>query len=126
MPHVRQSKKREHLFKWTPEEKELDEILKKGNYTVYSKLNQVSRSGMKRAISFYVIIDNKPFNIDYAISKVLKYKRDKNYDGLVVHGCGMDMGFHVVNSLSTHLYAYRTPDGSYSHEGAYKLEQKWL
>ncbi len=73
--------------------------------TIYSILRQVSKSGMKRAISFCVVIDNKIIDIDYRISKVLDcYPIDKKYSGLKVVGCGMDMGFAVVYDLKKALY----------------------
>ena len=40
-------------------------------------------------------------------AKALGYTMDRDREGLRVSGCGMDMGFHVVYSLSRVLY----PDG---------------
>lgn len=82
---------------------ELRELIKPGD-TVYSVLRHVSRSGMSRAISFYVYQDNKPFQLDYHISKVCGYSLHRKYEGLSVGGCGMDMGFSVVYNLSDTLY----------------------
>lgn len=70
--------------------------------TVYSVLRSVSRSGMQRKIDFYVIQDNRPMFLSWAISKVCGYAQK---DGaLVVNGCGMDMGFSVVYDLGMELY----------------------
>jgi hypothetical protein len=106
-------------------ETELKKILEESDYKVYTILRHVSSSGMFRVISCFVIgKDGRPRSIDWYIEKVLGYKRDMDRDGLRVSGAGMDMGFHVVYGLSEHLY--RNPDGSYSHEGAYKLKQEWV
>jgi hypothetical protein len=43
------------------------------------------------------------------------FRLNKNGNGLVVGGCGMDMGFHAVYTLSRILYN----DG-------YALKQRWL
>lgn len=48
--------------------------------------------------------------------------RGKKGQGLVVNGCGMDMGFHLVNNLSMHLFC---PE-KYTHEGAYALKHEWI
>ena len=82
--------------------KELLEILKPGD-TVYCVLRHVSRSGMSREISFFA---EGMRSIDYLAARVLDMRRGKR-DGLVVGGCGMDMGFHVVYNLSRRLF----PDG---------------
>jgi len=69
--------------------------------TIYTVLHNVSKSGLSRVISFYMVNDNKEIiNINYYISVLLGYKFDKTHFGLKVKGCGMDMGFHVVDTLS--------------------------
>lgn len=79
------------------------DLIKPGD-TVYSVLRHVSRSGMSRVISFYVYRENKPVNIDYAISVIEGYSRSRTHDGLSVGGAGMDMGFSVAYNLSSALY----------------------
>lgn len=107
----------------------LREWIKPGD-TVYTILDGVSRSGMSRHIRVVVpYIDgvqvesaapgSKPtdyirrdslrvdvFHPNHAVAEVLGYRRAKRGDGLIVGGCGMDMGFHVVNSVSEALYGY--------------------
>lgn len=85
----------EQLRKW----------LKPGD-TVYTVLRHVSRSGMQREISLYVIKDGEPQWLDGWASKALGERIGKR-EGLVVGGCGMDMGFHLVYNLSRTLW----PDG---------------
>jgi len=71
---------------------------------IYCILRSVTKSGTCRSISFHVVDNNKNIlNINYYISVILGYKFNKAYDGLRIEGCGMDMGFHVVNSLLREL-----------------------
>jgi hypothetical protein len=101
---------------------QLREWIKPGD-TVYTLLEHVSRSGMQREIRVlvpYVVRDGecKPGNnnglntrVDFihpnhAISKALGMRQGKR-DGLIVGGCGMDMGFHLVYELSHALYGAR-------------------
>lgn len=73
-------------------------LLKPGQ-KVQCKVAHVSSSGMSRRINFWCIKDGELHSLDYLISKAIDYKQsDKG--GLIVTGCGMDMGHHVVYSLS--------------------------
>lgn len=74
--------------------------------TVYTKLNHVSRSGMSRSITPFLIVDGEPRYITWSVAVLFGQSRDK-YDGLKIDGCNMDMGFHLVYNLSHYLY----PDG---------------
>ena len=38
--------------------------------------------------------------MNHLISEATGFKFNKNYDALVVKGCGMDMAFHVVEHYS--------------------------
>lgn len=72
--------------------------------TIYTVLRSVSKSGLSRSISFYVVDNNKEIiNINYYISVLLNYKFDKTHFGLKIKGGGMDMGFHVVHTLLREL-----------------------
>jgi hypothetical protein len=92
----------------------LIEYLNKGSYQVYSILRHVSQSGMSRRISFYTIIENQPFYLDWFISECLDMKIGKD-QGIKVSGCGMDMEFNIVYNLGKELFN----DG-------YKLHNCWL
>tara|TARA_R110002020_G_scaffold174057_1_gene365063 strand:+ start:65 stop:340 length:276 start_codon:yes stop_codon:yes gene_type:complete len=83
--------------------------------TIYSIISHVSKSGMTRHISFFKIIDNEPEYINHEINDLLDYKFSKNYNGLVVGGCGMDMAFHVV-------YSY----GKVKHDNGYYYRSRIL
>jgi len=130
---------RQRLLQW----------LKPGD-TVYTILNHVSRSGMSRDISVVLLEADKDGNISHlhpndAVSKVLGVRRAKHGDGVVMGGCGMDMGFHLVYSLSRSLW----PDGfecagegkcrandhtngdrnyqpHHHNDGGYALKHQWL
>lgn len=96
---------------------------------VYTILRHVSRSGMSRDISLVVFPEGAkyPIHPNYAVAKALGWRlvTRNGSDAIRVGGCGMDMGFHLVHSISSALYG-RNADGSYSHEGAYALEHSWL
>jgi hypothetical protein len=81
---------------------DLREIVARGD-TVYSVLRHVSASGMSRRIDFYAIKDGRPVWLSGHMSGLLSYKIHKCC-GLVVTGCGMDVGFHVVCGLAFKLY----------------------
>lgn len=83
----------------------LREFVKPGD-TVYTILRNVSRSGMSREISVAIMSDGRPHDITHNAAEALDL-RVGGRGGLKVGGCGMDMGFHVVYSLSRVLY----PDG---------------
>lgn len=114
----------------------LKELLKPGD-VVYTQLNHVSSSGMSRVIALKVIRKNKPIDITWYVDNVLDYKMHKSRDGLSVGGAGMDMGFHVVYSLSSVLFPkgfrhnknthHRNGDTSpRDNDGGYALNQEWL
>lgn len=71
--------------------------------TVYTKLNHCSRSGMSRSITPMVLINNVPRYMAWSVAVLFNQSLDK-YDGLTISGCGMNMGFHLVYTLSRILY----------------------
>jgi hypothetical protein len=80
------------------------EVLKPGD-TVYTVLKHVSSSGMSRRIDVLVVTkDGGIRNITHLVAPVTGFKRSKVDGALTVSGCGMDMGFHVVYSLSRALF----------------------
>lgn len=98
--------------------------------TVYTILDHVSTSGMSRAIRVLVptVGENGHagtvdfIHPNYAVGKALglrHWKRQgREQDALVVGGCGMDMGFHLVYELSHTLYGGRVCGcGAWWHEG---------
>ena len=87
---------------------------------VYTSLRHVSRSGMMRHISLFVLLaakDGQPADIQditYYTAAILGNSIAKD-NGIRVSGCGMDMGFHIVHSLSYNL-----------HKDGYVLKQRWM
>lgn len=79
--------------------------LKPGD-VVYTKLDHVSRSGMTRGISLYIIKDNEPYDVSWLAAEKMGDKLHKK-GGIKVGGCGMDMGFYLVYNLGRTLF----PDG---------------
>lgn len=88
----------------------------KPGMTVYTVLDHVSRSGMSRVIRVVLIEgrDNGEHAMahpNYSVGAVLGYSQAKKGDGLIVGGCGMDMGFHVVHSLGYALWGHEASEG---------------
>jgi hypothetical protein len=102
--------------------------------TVYTVLRHVSRSGMMREISLYVIHKREPMSITWHAARVLKSSMNKgnSYWALRVGGCGMDMGFYVVNSLSYAIHGYKDigQAGAIPRRGHYRagysIRHEWL
>ncbi len=118
----------------------------KPSSVVYTVLRHVSTSGMSRNISVLFSNDDGIHNLDFYVARLLDAQRAK--DGSIkVNGCGMDMGFHLVYSLSRALFnsgykctgkSCRSNDhsnaphpkrkrGSMTHaDGGYCLNHRWL
>lgn len=75
--------------------------------TVFTILRHVSSSGMTRWISPMTIPDDRVRDWTYAVGLVTDSKTNGQYEGVKRGGCGMDMGFDLVYSLSRRLF----PDG---------------
>jgi hypothetical protein len=67
--------------------------------TLYTILRHRSRSGMARVISVVVIRNGTPLDISHHVARVCGFGFDRDRFGVKVRGCGMDMGFHVVDTL---------------------------
>lgn len=105
--------------------------------TVPTILRHTSRSGMSRSIS--PIIDGE--DCSWLVARAIGGTVDQTHGGIKRGGCGMDMGFDFVYSLSRALYPRgfacigdRCPSNDHSnralgpaHEsGGYALRQRWL
>lgn len=84
---------------------DLRKQLKPGD-KVYSVVRSVSGSGMSRALDLYYIRDNQLRRITHAVAVVTGWPQN-DHGELKVSGCGMDMCFHTVYTLSHYLF----PDG---------------
>lgn len=76
----------------------LRDQLKPGD-TLQTILRHVSRSGMQRAVS--IVHDGRP--LDSLFSEAT-FDRTSQHGGIVIDGCGMDMGFALVYRLGRTLY----------------------
>ena len=91
----------------------LKEHIKKGD-TLFTIVTKVAKSGMSRNIKVLDIKEGNPSYWNYYIAKVLDYKLKE--DGTIrVQGCGMDMGFHLVYTLSKVLF-----------DDGYAIKQRWI
>lgn len=90
---------------------------------VYTSLVSVSRSGMSRTIRVYVVppTDKYPkpqiLNITFFVAHALGERYTEEDRGLVVKGCGTDVGFETV---------YRLARALYPEAGGYSLKQTWI
>ena len=105
------------MTKKETEKREAIEYLKKSinkGDTLFTIVTHVSKSGMSRNIKILDIKEGNPSYWNYYISKILGYTL-KDDGTLKVQGCGMDMGFHVVNQLSKVLF-----------DDEYAIKQRWI
>lgn len=114
----------------------LNDWIKPGD-TIYTLVTQVAASGMSRHMRCFFIQDNRPVDISWNVARILGCPWNRDKCTFRVGGCGMDMGFHVVHSLSYKLHGYddkgEIPEPSYIKEptpecykAGYSLIQKWL
>lgn len=112
----------------------LRQWLKPGD-TVITILRHVSHSGMSRRISLVICQDGELFDISGWAADVLEARRHDRDGSIIVGGCGMDMGFHLVYRLSRRLF----PKGfkvegvgrngntsGHDTDGGYALKHRWL
>jgi hypothetical protein len=103
----------------------LNKWLKPG-MTIYTVLRHVSASGMSRNISVHIVDEYGIQGISGLVRDILGYSWDKKSCSLKVKGCGMDMGYDIVNSLS---YAMHGMDATTVPEGfraGYTFLHRWI
>lgn len=114
MSHINDGKKQFFKNEAIAEAREsLKKMLKPGD-CIYTILYSVSKSGMSRKIKLVVGDGNKEISdITWYVSQALE---ERMGDGaIVVNGCGMDMGFFLVERLSRVLF-----------QESYAIKQSWL
>lgn len=114
--------------------------------TVYTVLRHVSRSGMSRRIDLYAMDPNggNPQFLTGWAAAVMGVRWDHEGGGIVVGGCGMDMGFHIVNNLGFALWPegfkclgqhhdcpypgahHERGEHHGKHSGGYALRHRWI
>lgn len=80
----------------------LRKMLKPGD-NVKANVLHVSRSGMMRVISLEIVHEGEIFDISGLAARAIGWTFDDR-GGVKVQGCGMDMTFHVVYTLSRALF----------------------
>ena len=115
--------------------KVLRKMLRPGT-AVYCKLDHVSKSGMMREISLYIVYKRELVCINWRASQIIGWNQGK-HGGIKVSGCGMDMGFHLVRTLSSRLYpkGFKLAKNQYGRngdksgfdpDGGYALKSSWM
>lgn len=97
----------------------LDWLVSFKGQKVWARVNSVSRSGMSRRISLYVIT-NRRFNkdgnpvdepyiqkLDYWVAQATGRKHHQ--EGVQIGGCGMDMIFALIESINWAVWNYEHP-----------------
>lgn len=90
---------------------------------IHTITRHVSASGMSRDISLIYIKGGAIHNITYSAALALGWpiSEKSGNRAIKVSGCGMDMGFHTVYTLSRVLYR-----DAVEGDAGYKLQQAWL
>jgi hypothetical protein len=98
----------------------LTHYIKEGD-TVHTLIRSVSSSGMSRTMSLKIVRDGRIDDITFHVAHALGYPlvEVNGSRAIRVNGCGMDMGFHVVYSLSSVLFRG-------AERAGYVLEQRWI
>jgi hypothetical protein len=86
---------------------------------VMTILRHVSRSGMSRSISCVIPAPDDSygapiFDITWLVARALGGTIDQRHGGIKRGGCGMDMCWDLVYSLSRTLYPSQDGDGGYT------------
>ena len=102
MPYrkVYESGNREHLAEATDR---LRRLFPSGATVTVSVVN-VTRSGMGRTIKVLAVGRYGITNVSADVARVVGWRIDTDRVGVYVEGCGMDMCFYLVYTLSRTLY----------------------
>lgn len=89
--------------------------------TLYTSLKHVSSSGMSRDMKVLAVVEGDIIDVTYYVGKLdIGTLKERNGQRVIrVGGCGMDMGFHVVYTISAMLYGYQD-------RGAYTIRHEWI
>ena len=89
--------------------------------TLYTSLKHVSSSGMSRDMKILTALDGQILDVTWYVGRlgVGTVKERNGQRVLRVGGVGMDMGFHVVYTVSAILYGYE-------ERGAYNIRHEWI
>jgi hypothetical protein len=89
-------------------------------YTIARRTKSAGQNGISQDISIFYFKDNSPWNLTYYAGLILglKVKNLNGYNIINNTGGGMDLGFDLVYSLSSHLYKGVDRAG-------YKVSHRW-
>ena len=107
MIHALRAERRESRSAESNEREEEVALLRKrlrAGLTIYTCLRSVSSSGMSRTLDLYYVEKGEIVRITWSAAKALRWNYDRRKEALRVQGCGMDMGFHTVYTLSYYLF----------------------
>jgi hypothetical protein len=99
---------------------------------LYTVLRHVSKSGMTRPISVLIQTKEGISRLDYWVANALGYRIARDNNGLKVQGCGMGMGYDLVQSIGMTIYPkgtkkpHSTRNGKPDTHGGYALSHSWL
>ncbi len=88
---------------------------------VYQIVRKVAPSGMSRVISTYVIHQGDLVCLDYRVHVLTGLPLAKD-QGVRIGGCGMDMGFALLDRLVSKLYPDVTPERATAND----YRRTWL
>ena len=94
--------------------------------TIYTIVHHVSSSGMMRHMEMFYLEDNQKIPIRFLTEEVFLYKLSKKTDYYHVGGCGMDMGFSLVHSLSYTISNELKRLGKLKDQDGYWFKQAWF
>ena len=101
----------------------LQELAKLPKETViYTIVHHVSSSGMFRHIEMFRIEDDQKIPIRFLTEEFFNYHINRKTDFYGVGGCGMDMGFAIVHSLSYLVSNFRKN----TEQDGYHFTQRWF
>jgi hypothetical protein len=94
--------------------------------TIYTIVHHVSQSGMMRHVEMFYLKDNQKIPIRFLTEEVFFYRLNRKTDYYHVSGCGMDMGFSLVHSLSYCVSEALVKDGKLDEKDGYYFKQSWF
>jgi hypothetical protein len=99
---------------------------------VTTVLTYRASNGMSRRLRVAIAVEGRVFNITHYVADACGFRFNDSEGSIVIGGCGMDMGFHVVYALGRALWPHGTPEphsvrnGEPDSEGGYALNHLWL
>ena len=94
--------------------------------TIYTIMRHVSASGMYRTIDVVIIRKTQPMIISYDVAMATGHRFDKKHHAIGMGGCGYDIGFEIVSSISHLLWPKGIiRSGEFVHSSSI-LQHRWI